>query len=64
MRELKQIQQEIENIIEHSQDYSFKTNASDLVDNWYKAKKFYIDLFGGETTLLVRKGLSIELSEL
>lgn len=63
MRAKQQIQQEVERVLEYSQEYPFKTNAAQLVKEWYKAKKSYIDLFHGETRASFDEEIVITLSE-
>lgn len=45
----EEIIQSTEKILSFSQAYPFPLNAGPLIDQWYTAKKPFIDLFGGKT---------------
>lgn len=63
MRSVKTIQHEIEDTIIHSQDYPFKVNASEIVEQWRRNKDYLIKMFGGETTIMLNDPVSINLDE-
>lgn len=46
---LKKYKEEVEEIIKHSQCYPFDLNCEDMIEKWYENKKYFIDLFNGET---------------
>jgi len=63
MRDLQQIRRQVESVLKCSQDYPFNPHVKDIIDQWYEAKKPYIDLFGGETSVLLQSNVEIELTQ-
>ena len=42
-------QWEVERVIKYSQNYDFDINCGNMIEEWYKNKKRFIDLFNGQT---------------
>lgn len=61
--DLMQIQRDIESVIKYSQEYPFDVDMHDIVNQWYRSKKFFIDTFGGQPIKRITKEpLSFTLS--
>lgn len=61
--DLTNIKNDIESILIHSQDYPFELDATNLVNQWYEAKKLFINLFGGKTIIRSPLPIKVKLSD-
>lgn len=59
-----ELKRQVERVIQHSQGYSEGTpvNAEDLLQEWYKGKKYFIDDWKGELIYEVPEPVQFELS--
>jgi len=48
---LNEYKKELEEIIKHSQEYPFDLDCGDIIEKWYQSKKYFLDLFEGETRI-------------
>lgn len=60
--DLLYIQEQVEDIIKFSQDYPFFLDATNLILQWYNAKKKFISLFG-DTIIRSKKKIKVSLTE-
>lgn len=60
--DLLYIQEQVEGILKYSQDYPFDLDATNLILQWYNAKKKFISLFG-DTIIRSKKKIKISLTE-
>ena len=62
MQSLNEITKNVEKVISYSQSLN-NVNAAPLINQWYEAKKEFIDLFGGECTYTYPEKVSFEIDE-
>ena len=48
---LNEYKKELEEIIKYSQEYPFDLDCGDIIEKWYQSKKYFLDLFEGETRI-------------
>lgn len=63
MKSLSKYKEAVEDIIKHSQSYPFDLNCSDIIEKWYQNKKYFIDLFDGETCVETMDELEFYLDD-
>lgn len=64
MINLDTITQQVAETLKFSQEYPFDLNCRPLVEQWFRAKKYFIDLFGGNTIVRSSKPVSIHLTHM
>lgn len=63
MIDLRELKNDFESILVHSQDYPFYLNSENLISQWLEAKRDIINLFGGELVLRSKEPVKIFLTE-
>lgn len=60
---LDEIKTNVENIIGYSQEYPFPVKVDGLINSWSKAKRKFINMFGGKTIYRTKEKISITLTD-
>lgn len=59
----KELQESVEGIILHSQDYPFDVDCTELMSKWVQAKEPFINFFGGQLVIRSATPITVTLSE-
>lgn len=63
MIDLEKIKQDVIQVLAYSQDFHESINIDNLIQNWYKEKKRFINLFNGELIYEFPEEIQFELDE-
>lgn len=56
---LPEITDDFKQMLLSSQEYPFDLHVESLIEQWYKAKKQFINMFGGRTTVRLPREITL-----